>query len=50
MRLLWNFALIAAGTLYLVLVFFHGLESPLFAVLFVTLAGREVIHTHRANR
>jgi hypothetical protein len=50
MRLLWNCALIVAGTLYLILVLFHGIESPLFALAFVTLAGREVVHTHREKR
>ena len=49
MRLLWTCSLIAAGTLYLVMVLFHGVESPLFAVAFVALAGREVLHTHRTG-
>lgn len=50
MRLWWNIALIAAGLLYLGLVLFGSVESPLFALVFVTLAGFEVIHTRRMQR
>jgi hypothetical protein len=49
-RLIWNCALIVAGVLYLGLVFSQNIESPIFAAVFVGLAGFEVIHTHRANR
>jgi len=46
-RIIWNCALIAAGTLYLVMVLFDGIESPVFAAGFVVLAGFEVVHSHR---
>jgi hypothetical protein len=49
-RVLWNCALVSAGALYLGLVLFQGIESPVFAVAFVMLAGFEIVHAHRAGR
>jgi hypothetical protein len=39
--------LIAAGIVYLALVFFDGLESPLFALIFIALAAYEIVRLHR---
>jgi len=49
-RIIWNCALILAGMLYLAMVLFHQIESPLFGLAFVMLAGFEVIRTHRTHR
>ena len=49
-RILWNCALIVLGALYLGLVLFHEVESPVIGLAFVMLAGHEVIHTHRTHR
>jgi hypothetical protein len=46
-RILWDCALVLAGVLYMAMVLFTGIESALFAMVFVTLAGFEVIHFHR---
>ena len=46
-RIIWNCILIAIGTVYLAMVLFHGVESPVLGLAFVMLAGFEVIHTHR---
>jgi hypothetical protein len=48
-RILWHFALIAAGAAYLLLVLFGGMEIPLFGAGFVLLAGLEVIKAHRGD-
>lgn len=42
-------AVLLAGTVYLILVFFDGVESPLFALSFIGLAGYELLHHHRKN-
>jgi len=49
-RILWNCALIAAGIVYLLLVLFQQIESPVLGLAFVMLAGNEVIRTHRTHR
>jgi hypothetical protein len=41
--------LILAGVVYLTLVFFDGVESPLFALVFIGLAGHELVRMHRAG-
>jgi hypothetical protein len=48
-RIVWDCALAAVGALYLALVLFYGVESPLFGAAFVTVAGFEVIQAHRAK-
>lgn len=43
-------ALMLAGVVYLALVFFDGIESPLFGLVFIALAGYELLRLHRAGR
>jgi hypothetical protein len=43
-------ALIAAGLVYLALVLFDGVESPLFSLVFIALAAHELMRLHRAGR
>jgi len=49
-RVMWECALVTAGALYVTLVLFQGIESPVFALAFVMLAGFEIVHAHRAGR
>jgi hypothetical protein len=46
-KAIWNLALACAGLVYLVLVFFRGIESPLFVAAFTIVAGGELIRSHR---
>jgi len=39
-----------AGAIYLVLVFFQNISSPIFALVVVTLAGYQLIGSHRAGK
>ncbi|HWD00756.1 MAG TPA: hypothetical protein VG456_28565 [Candidatus Sulfopaludibacter sp.] len=48
-RAVWECALGIAGVLYLALALFKGIESPLFAVLFVMLAALELISSYRTR-
>ena len=48
-RTVWECALGIAGLLYLALALFKGIESPLFAVLFVMLAGMELVTSYRTR-
>lgn len=48
-RTVWECALGIAGVLYLALVLFKSIESPLFAVLFVMLAGVELVASYRTR-
>ena len=41
--------LLIAGVIYLMLVFFDGVESPLFALAFIALAGHELLRLHRTG-
>ena len=41
--------LILAGVIYLALVFFYGVESPIFALGFIALAGHELVRLHRRH-
>ena len=49
-RILWNCALIVAGMLYLGMVLFRQIESPVFGLAFVMFAAFEVIRTRRTHR
>lgn len=42
--------LILTGVVYLALVFFFGVESPVFALGFIALAGYELLRLHRHGR
>jgi hypothetical protein len=46
-RLLWNFVLLIAGLLYLLIVLSDYAASPIFAFVFVVLATREMVQSHR---
>lgn len=46
-RLLWNFVLLLAGLLYLLIVLSDYAASPIFAFVFVALATREMVQSHR---
>ena len=48
-HIFWDLLLALAGTVYLGLVLFQGLESPLFGVAFVILAACELIRLHRTS-
>ena len=48
-HLLWDLLLALAGTVYLGLVLFQGLESPLFGLAFLVLAACELIRLHRTR-
>lgn len=48
-RAVWECALGIAGILYLALTLFKGIESPVFAVLFVMLAGMELVSSYRTR-
>ena len=48
-RIVWHCALIAAGAAYLALVLFGGIESPLFGIGFILVAGFEVVRAHRGD-
>jgi hypothetical protein len=39
--------LIVAGIVYLALVLFDGIESPLFSLVFIGLAAYELVRLHR---
>jgi hypothetical protein len=45
-----SLALIAAGIAYMALVLFDGVEFPLFALVFIALAGYELRRLHRLCR
>jgi hypothetical protein len=44
------FLLILTGVIYLALVLFNGLESPLFSLAFIAVAGYEIVRLHRTQR
>jgi hypothetical protein len=44
--MIWDLLLAGAGTVYLGLVLFRGLESPLFGFSFLVLAGYELFRPH----
>lgn len=46
-RLIWNVLLLVAGLAYVLLVLADYSPSPLFVILFVSLAAQEMIHSHR---
>lgn len=48
-RLIRELGLGVAGAVYLILVFFRNIYSPLVALLLVTLATYELIDSHRAK-
>lgn len=48
-RAIWECALGLAGVLYLALALFKSIESPLFAGLFVMLAGMELVTSYRTR-
>jgi hypothetical protein len=48
-RAWFELALGVSGTVYLVLVFFQNISSPLFAWLVITLAAHQLIGSHRAR-
>ena len=48
-RLIRELGLGIAGAVYLILVFFRNIYSPLLALLLVTLAAYEIIDSHRAR-
>ena len=41
--------LILVGVIYLALVFFYGVESPLFALAFIGFTGHELVRIHRTG-
>jgi hypothetical protein len=43
---LWDLLLALSGAIYVGLVLFKGIESPIFAALFVVLAGWELRRSH----
>ncbi|HEY2017235.1 MAG TPA: hypothetical protein VGH38_27205 [Bryobacteraceae bacterium] len=47
--IIWDVVLALAGTVYLGLVLFQGLESPLFGFTFLVLAGCELVRLHKAH-
>jgi type III secretory pathway component EscV len=48
-RAVWECALGIAGLLYLALALFKGIESPVFAILFVMLALLELVTSYRTR-
>ena len=49
-RLLWDLALCLAGILYVDLVLFQQLDSPLLAMILIMLAAYELIEPHRSKQ
>lgn len=41
--------LIVTGVVYLLLVFFYGVESPVFTIFFLAMAGHELSRLHRTG-
>jgi len=48
-RTIWNMAIAFSGTVYLALALFQNIQSPVFAVIFVMVAGYEVIGSHTSR-
>jgi len=48
-RLIWDATLVLAGVVYLAMVLFSGIESPLLGVTFVGLASYELVNLHRTG-
>ena len=48
-RAIWECALGIAGLLYLALALFKGIESTVFAMVFVMLAGFELVSSFRTR-
>jgi len=46
-RLIWNLFLLIAGLLYVLMVLADYAASPAFAFVFVVLAMREMVQSHR---
>jgi hypothetical protein len=46
-RAVWDLTICAAGLVYLALVLFLNLDSPLFGLLLIVVAGYELIEPHR---
>ena len=46
-RAIWDLAIVIAGLIYLVMVLFVDVYSPVFGLVVIVLAGYEVIGPHR---
>jgi hypothetical protein len=46
-RWAWNLLLLVAGLLYILMVLSDYAGSPAFVIVFVALATREMVHSHR---
>lgn len=49
-RALWNMAICGAGIGYIVMELWLNIQSPIFAAVFVTVAGYELIESHAPRR
>jgi 1,4-dihydroxy-2-naphthoate octaprenyltransferase len=48
-RLTWNLLLLVAGLLYILMVLCDYAASPAFVIVFVALATREMVQSHRGR-
>ena len=49
-RAIWNMTICFAGVGYIVMELWLNIQSPLFAAVFVTVAGYELIESHTPRR
>lgn len=49
-RVIWDMTICGAGIGYILMDLWLNVQSPVFAVLFVSVAGYELIDSHTARR